>query len=927
MSNEFFFSASTGFYVARQPLRIDERVDKAAVECGLELYWDDEGRINMIPFEEACLLLQYLKATMMSPAQYWQVLRDAQGAGDSEMVKELTSCDYTEWLGAIFEGPNIMTENPRVAKSENGGYQFIGLRKKVEMPFGRPGWLDLKDIEPKNGLPIKVTSDREKYSVAWKYWSVAHTAEMPVAPIRGYVTSAGKPSLDLDIPTIARQPRLMIRECRQEPLEPTIPAIVLEQAEQFASLYNALNSREHYRQLLKECEPDFINFLNQFGFHFWESREIDVYRLREKFIDMLGVLLLASMRRGRNEEMEMIRFAAKKFISLERPISDDSFNEFMLTSRSRLERAVKERSLIIFVVGHKNPDTDTAVSSLIEAYRNYLTDNSAAYIPILQSKRAPDEVRRLLGEEAANAFMLDDEDLYKQAAASGRARWILVDHNKSERQKFSIAIIDHHIPCQVALRQRAAKSLQMTGSCAALIAQKYFGLGLEIPPNLARIMLGACLMDTENRARAKMLKKDYWIMDDLKKASGVSDESVFYRDLMGFLLNTNDEELLFARDYKEDWGLWGFAVAKVKNGFDDKGNLLKASLVNRLLDLADKNNKKKNFPLTVIKFVDYKDEEKIVNRERFYLVWGKDVQPEFKRTVIDLVVKIIRLRLGKQTQIRVVGVDYIEFWNGNTQLSRKKIAPLLELVIAAFTRYFYSPSTQFYVSREFLQAKPKVQAAAETNKLALSCDGQGRVNNITFCETKKLFEKLGLKILTLPQYWQVLQDALIANDAQMAQHLRSEGFIEFLDTVIEDRQFLINNSVVTKDGYEGFRESVSIPIAEPGLIKAESIDLKTGLPVKVLPPENFDDRTLWRYWSPDAFHTVATRSHIFLINQPSLDLKLHPGEAMPNLGARPCRESLELPDIEIYENQDYLKIIIKQDGEIVEIRSDQLMVS
>ena len=51
--------------------------------------------------------------------------------------------------------------------------------------------------------------------------------------MRGYVTSVGKPSLDLGIPVESRQPKQMLRECRVSPLVYDISQNFLDQVESY----------------------------------------------------------------------------------------------------------------------------------------------------------------------------------------------------------------------------------------------------------------------------------------------------------------------------------------------------------------------------------------------------------------------------------------------------------------------------------------------------------------------------------------------------------------------------------------------------------------------------------------------------------------------------------------------------------------------
>ncbi len=919
---EFFYCESLDAYVAIQPLKVDDRVVKAASELGIELNWDDEGRIKDITYLDAKKLSERLGAFMLSPSDYWKVYNEALEKGNTEMIEQLRSDQSTEWLDVVFEKDNegnvFMIEHPKIIETDEG-IKYEGERKKIEVPDGRPGWFNPQNnINPESGLPVYVDLKREKGTPAWssanwKYWSVFKINE-PVAAIRGYVTSSGTPSLDCDIPVEAKQPVLMLRECRKELLEPAINPELMKTAKEFVEKYllttvdkPAIQNPQEHEVFYSDHEILF-DFLQKSGNEFVNSKDKEAQKIREKFIDMLGIIRVMAKTKGDQSVKEKVDELAQNLFGIrQEEVNFSSFTSFVNNSQEKLKEALSEKKKIVFVMGHKNPDTDTVVSCLAEAYRNNILDKTTFYIPVIQGSRIPDEIKKLLGDEISNSLLLTDNPDYIAALNSGQARWILVDHNVSEVQRFAVSIVDHHILSNTAKKQDVSKTWEMVGSTTALVAQKFHGMGVDVDKDLARILYGATLMDTENRSDKKMTYKDNLVMDDLKSISEIEDDKEFYQDLMSHLLNTDDAELLFNRDYKQDWGIFGFAVAKVKGAFDEKGGEIKKDLLNRLVDLAKKNNKEKNFPLTIIKVADYLDDNETINRERVYLIFNQYVLPEFKDTMFKFITKIIQNEFrNKKVQIRQTE-NSIDFWGIGDQLSRKVTAPFLEPIVEAFNEYYYSPSTNLYVKREFLKINEQIQQAAQELGIELSADREGRINNITFNEAKQLLNHLGLDIMSLSEYWKILKEAEETRDEQMLKHLRSAGFVEFLDTVILDGKYIIDHPAVIKSEsgyeYEGEKREVVIPEGVPGLIYPEDIDLETGFPKVVQDPRKYGDKRLWRYWSPDAPICVPTRGHIFLLNQPSFDTKIHPDDALPNLGIRPCCRMVKSPIVEIVEDE------------------------
>jgi hypothetical protein len=368
-----------------------------------------------------------------------------------------------------------------------------------------------------------------------------------------------------------------------------------------------------------------------------------------------------------------------------------------------------------------------------------------------------------------------------------------------------------------------------------------------------------------------MTYRDSLIMNDLQMRSGGVAENEFFQDLMTHLLGTSDAKRLFERDYKADWGIWGFSVAKVKGVFDSAGNELKPSLLKQLVKQAKQNNLAKNYALTIVKVVDYKQNNETVNRERIYLIFNPNALPEFKTTMFAVLEKIINFEFKGRAKIKK-SADFIEFWNVGDQLSRKVTAPKIEPIIAAFNEYYFSPKTKKYVSREFLKANSQVLDTAKKLGINLTTDKENRITGITFIETKRLLSALGFSMLSLKEYWQVVNESRQSHDEQMQKHLVSPNFVKFLDTVIINHREIINHpEVVPSNGtisYQGPHDQAQIPEALPGLIYPDEIDLNSGLPKIVhMDPDKYHDPKSWRYWSPDSNVAIPTRGYIFSFGQ------------------------------------------------------------
>ncbi len=909
MKSEFFYSKSTKLYVSRKPLKIDSRVKKAGEKASITLSWDDEGRIDFVDFDESRKILESLGSIMLSPIDYWKVLEDAKEKNDKEMVEELMSSKYCEWLNRVYLIDQTWIDCPEIVKE----YEYAGEKKKAIEPIGKPGWFNPENnINFELGVPKKIELFREKFATSWKYWSpdFSVTKHRPRAPIRGYVTSVGKPSFDQGMPVDSKQPMQMIRECRKIPLEFPIKSEILEEVLKLLKQYHE-----------KEQDINSITkFLENYGRLFKDSKQLTIYKIREKLFDLLGIMKIKSLSKKDKESLIRLDKASTTLSSFKlKNVKYENFFKFITSSSSRLKHALEQKEDIVFVMGHKNPDTDTVISSLFESWRNSLIDEKITYIPIVQNYKIPDEVRKLLDDEISDSILLDKEEDYTKAKKSGLARWISVDQNREPKvQRYFISIIDHHIASEISLLQDLPKTMEIIGSCTALIVQKMLGGGIYPDKKLGRILHGATLMDTENRVFHKMTKKDKMIMDYLKQLSEINNEDGFYSDLMSFLLNTDDPNVLFGRDYKEDWG-FGFAVTKIKGGFKQNGEEIKKELIKKSIELASQNNINKNLPLTVLRITDYLDDNITVNRERVYLIFNKEISIEFKSAIFSLLEKVVKFEFD-EVNIKKTS-DFVEFWGTGMQLSRKKTAPILEPVVKVFNEYFYSPSNKIWIKRDFLKKSKNLIKAEEKLNLKVSFDQEKRVNYLTYPEARFLVEELGFSILTLREYWLALNDAKNIKDVQMIESLQGSNFVEFLDTVFKNYKIMIEHPKISHKGkkyfFEGDQTKVIIPKGKPGLIHPNQIDLKTGIPSKINPPSEYGNPELWRYWEPDADLVVPTRSYIFLLKQPCWDGKFHVNDSFPNLGIRPCSKKLILPEVNIKSDKDKLKIEIKKEGDIL----------
>lgn len=143
---------------------------------------------------------------------------------------------------------------------------------------------------------------------------------------------------------------------------------------------------------------------------------------------------------------------------------------------------------MIYVIGHKNPDTDSVVSAIAYAF---LKGNG--YKPLIAGK---------LNRETAFVLEKFNFEVPKTYKEDSNSEFILVDHNEQSQQVDNllstkiIGIIDHHkfnfqnnTPIDILAKPY--------GSTASIIAEQFFNENSNcLSANLAGILLCAILSDT-----------------------------------------------------------------------------------------------------------------------------------------------------------------------------------------------------------------------------------------------------------------------------------------------------------------------------------------------------------------------------------------------------------------------------------------------
>ncbi|MUM78197.1 manganese-dependent inorganic pyrophosphatase [Pseudodesulfovibrio sp. F-1] len=204
--------------------------------------------------------------------------------------------------------------------------------------------------------------------------------------------------------------------------------------------------------------------------------------------------------------------------------------------------------MAILVVGHKNPDTDTVASAI--AVADLFTKRGMESKAITQGAIAPESefVLKKFGFSAP-AIVTDATD----------QKIILVDHTDISQTIDNldkgelVAVVDHHKLGDVTTPNPLEMWVWPVGCTATVIKSMYDFYNVEIPANIAGIMLCAILSDTVMFKSVTTTDADKVAVEALAKIAGVGDVMALGMEMFkvkSAVDGASAESLVF-RDYKD----------------------------------------------------------------------------------------------------------------------------------------------------------------------------------------------------------------------------------------------------------------------------------------------------------------------------------------------------------------------------------------
>ena len=203
----------------------------------------------------------------------------------------------------------------------------------------------------------------------------------------------------------------------------------------------------------------------------------------------------------------------------------------------------------IYIIGHKNPDTDSICSAIAYADLKKRLGATKDIIPA-RSGKINDETGFIL-----ERFNVDEPLLLEDATDK---KIILVDHSEPKQRPENmdkgeiVEVLDHH---NINFQQATPILFhaEPLGSTATIIAGMYIEKNIEIPKDIAGILLGAIISDTVIFKSPITTDKDKEIAEILKPIAEVDNLEDFGIDMFKAKSNWGKKtaEDIINTDYKE----------------------------------------------------------------------------------------------------------------------------------------------------------------------------------------------------------------------------------------------------------------------------------------------------------------------------------------------------------------------------------------
>jgi len=213
-----------------------------------------------------------------------------------------------------------------------------------------------------------------------------------------------------------------------------------------------------------------------------------------------------------------------------------------------LEKNLKEGKMAVYVVGHKSPDTDTICAAI--AYAEF------------KKKRGVDAVPARLGDlNSETEFVLKKFGLpvpELMTDATGK-KLIIVDHSETTQAPENLdkaeilEIIDHHKIGDITTPNPIFFLSMPVGCTCTVIKILYDYFGIEIPKEIAGVMLSAILSDTVMFKSVTTTDEDKKRAKELAEIAGIDNIEAYAMEMFkakSDIAGKTPRDLIF-RDFKD----------------------------------------------------------------------------------------------------------------------------------------------------------------------------------------------------------------------------------------------------------------------------------------------------------------------------------------------------------------------------------------
>jgi len=241
----------------------------------------------------------------------------------------------------------------------------------------------------------------------------------------------------------------------------------------------------------------------------------------------------------------------------------------------------------IYIVGHKNPDTDSICAPI--AYAFILKKKGKNVISVRTGEINP-ETKFVL-----NYFKVNVPETLKNAAGK---TLILLDHNEPSQSPNNIdkakilEVIDHH-KISFSWPEPVYFLTEPAGATSTIIAKIFFENKIKIPRKIAGILLSAILSDTVVFRSPTTTKEDIEISKKLAKISKIKNLEKFGIEIKkkkATIIGQTSENIIFS-----DFKIFDFFGKKVGIGQVEvcdlkEVNERKEELIEKLKEICQKEN-------------------------------------------------------------------------------------------------------------------------------------------------------------------------------------------------------------------------------------------------------------------------------------------------------------------------------------------------